>query len=77
MAKYFFGVRQGDHMSHNSDGIELADMGAVLMQLTQSTGELLRDLSNPMEAGSELRMEVADESHRRLFSLRVIAESHE
>jgi hypothetical protein len=76
MAKYFFMVRQGDHMSQNSDGIELTDMGAVLMALTQSTGELLRDLNSPIEAGSELRMEVADESRRRLFSLRVIAESH-
>jgi hypothetical protein len=77
MPKYFFAVRQGDYTSYHSDEIELPDMGAVLTVLTQSTGELLRDLSSPLEAGSEWRAEVADECRKPLFSLRVIAESHE
>jgi hypothetical protein len=42
MPKYFFAVRQGDSTSHHSDGIELPNMGAALMELTQSTSELLR-----------------------------------
>jgi hypothetical protein len=77
MPKYFFAVRRGDRTSQHSDGIEFPDMGAVLRELTQSTGELLRDLSTPIQAGSEWRVEVADEYRKRLFSLRVIAESHE
>jgi hypothetical protein len=76
MPKYFFAVRQGDYTSYHSDEIELPDIGAVLRELTQSTGELLRDLSTPIEAGSELRVQVADEYRKPLFSLRVIAESH-
>ena len=76
MPKYFFAVRQGDHTSHHGDGIELPNMGSVLMELTRSTGELLRDMSSPIEAGSEWRVEVADETSKPLFSLRVIAEAH-
>jgi hypothetical protein len=77
MPKYFFVVRQGDYASYHSDGIEFPDIGAVQLEATKSTGELLRDLNRPIAAGSELRMEVADESSRPIFSLRVIAESHE
>jgi hypothetical protein len=47
------------------------------MEVTKSTGELLRELNSPIEAGSEWRMEVADETRRPLLSLRVIAELHE
>jgi len=36
--------------------------------------ELLRELDRPIQAGSDWRMEVADETHRPIFSLRVIAE---
>ncbi len=77
MPKYFFAVRHGDYTSYHSDEIELPDMAAVLRELTQSTGEMLRDLSTPLDAGSEWRVEVADEYRKPLFSLRVIAESHE
>ena len=77
MPKYFFVVRQGDYTSQHSDGIELPDIGSVQLEAIKSAGEILRDLNRPIEAGSELRMEVADESSRPVFSLRVIAESHE
>ena len=77
MPKYFFVVRQGDATSYHSDGIELPDSGAVQLEAIKSTGEILRDLNRPIEAGSEFRMEVADETSRPIFSLRVIAESHE
>ncbi len=77
MPKYFFMVRHGDQTSHQSDGIEFPDMGAVQLEATKSAGEILRDLSHPIEAGSEWRMEVVDEARKPLFSLRVIAELHE
>jgi hypothetical protein len=77
MPKYFFVVRQGDQTSDYSDGIEFPDIGAVQLEAIKSTGEILRDLDYPFEAGSELRMEVADEACKPLFSLRVIAELHE
>jgi hypothetical protein len=41
LPEYFFAVRRGDCTSQHSDGIEFPDMGAVLRELTQSTGELL------------------------------------
>ena len=76
MPKHFFAVCQGDYTSYLSDGIELPDIGAVQLELAQSTGELLRDLSSPIESGSEWLVEVADETSKPLFSLRVIAEAH-
>jgi hypothetical protein len=72
-----FVVRHGDHISHHSDGIDLPDMGAVLAEVTKSTGEPLRELKSPIEVGSEWRMEVANEARKPVFSLRVIDESHE
>jgi hypothetical protein len=77
MPKYFFVVRHGDQTSHHSDGIEFPDIGAVQLEAIKSTGEILRDLNRPIEAGSEWRMEVVDEARKPLFSLRIIAELHE
>jgi hypothetical protein len=77
MPKYFFVFRQGDQTSHHSDEMEFPDIGAVQLEAIKSTGEMLRDLNYAIEAGSELRMEVADEARKPLFSLRVIAEHHE
>jgi hypothetical protein len=77
MPKYFFVVRHGDKTSHHSDGIAFPDIGAVQLEAIKSTGEILRNLNYPIEAGSEWRMEVVDEARRPLFSLRVIAELHE
>jgi hypothetical protein len=77
MPRYFFVVRHGDETSYNSDGIEFPDMGAVQLEAIKSTGEILRDLSDPVEADSEWRMEVLDDSRKPLFSLRVITERYE
>jgi hypothetical protein len=77
MPKYFFVFRQGDQTSHHSDEMEFPDIGAVQLEAIKSTGEMLRELDYAIEAGSELRMEVADEARKPLFSLRVIAEHHE
>jgi hypothetical protein len=77
MPKYFFVIRHGDRASDHSDGLEFTDIGAVQLEAIKSTGEMFRDLDHPIEAGSEWRMEVADEARKPLFSLRVIAEFHE
>ena len=77
MPKYFFSVRHGDQMSQHDDGIDFPDINAVQVEATKSTGEILRDLNQALEAGSELRMEVADEARKPIFSLRVIAERHD
>jgi hypothetical protein len=74
MPKYYFFVRSGGHISHNSDAVELPDIGAVLEEATKSTGELLRELAHPIEPGTEWRMEVANETRQPLLSLRIIAE---
>ena len=77
MPKYFFSVYHGDHTSEHEDGIDFPDIAAVQVEATKSTGEILRDLNHALEAGSELRVEVADEAHKPVFCLRVIAELHE
>jgi hypothetical protein len=77
MPTYFFVVRHGDETSYDSDGIEFPDMGAVQLEAIKSTGDILRDLNDPVKAGSELRMEVLDDTRKPLFSLRVIAERYE
>jgi len=76
MPKYIFVVRRDGRISDHSDGIDLPDLDAVLVEAIKSTGELLRDLKGPIEWGSEWRMEVADEAHKPILSLRVIAELH-
>lgn len=77
MPRYFFSVSNGTRTTHHSDGIELPDMSSVLIEAARSTGEILRDLSDGIRAGTELRMDVADEKLKPIFSLRVIAESHQ
>jgi hypothetical protein len=77
MPRYFFVFRRGDQTTDHSDGFEFPDIGAVQLEAVRSTGEILRDLNDPLEAGSEWRMEVVDEARKPLFSLRVIAELHE
>jgi hypothetical protein len=77
MPTYFFVVRHGAETSYNSDGIEFPDRGAVQLEAIRSTGDILRDLNDPVEAGSEWRMEVLDDARKPLFSLRVIAELYE
>jgi hypothetical protein len=77
MSRYFFSVSNGERTTHHSDGIELPDMSSVWIEATKSTGEILRDLNDGIHAGTELRMDVADETRKPIFSLRVIAEIHE
>jgi len=77
MPKYFFVVRHDDKTTDQTDAIEFPDISAVQLEAIKSTGEILRELNYPMKAGSEWRMEVADEARKPLFSLRVIAELHE
>jgi hypothetical protein len=77
MPKFFFSVRHGDRVSQHDDGIDFPDIAAVQVEATKSTGEILRDLNQAIKAGSELRMQVADEAHKPIFILRVIAELHE
>jgi hypothetical protein len=77
MPRYFFSVSDGERITLDSDAIELPDMCSVWIEATKSTGEILRDLSHAIRVGTELRMDVADEARKPLFSLRVIAEAHE
>jgi hypothetical protein len=77
MPKYFFSVCHGDHTSEHVDGLDFPDIAAVQVEAIKSTGEILRDLNHALEAGSELRVEVADEARKPVFSLRVIAALHE
>ena len=77
MPRYFFSISDGERTTLASDGIELPDLGSVWIEATRSTGETLRDLNHAVRVGAELRMDVADEARKPLFSLRVIAETHD
>jgi Domain of unknown function (DUF6894) len=77
MPRYFFSFSNGERTTHHSDGIDLPDLPSVWIEATKSTGELLRDMDQAIHAGTELRMDVANEARKPIFSLRVIAESHE
>jgi hypothetical protein len=77
MPKYFFIVRHEGHISDHSDGIDFPNLDAARLEALKSAGELLRELDVPLEAGSEWRMEVADETRRPIFSLSVVAEAHD
>jgi hypothetical protein len=77
MPLFFFSLNDGRCTSLQSDGIELPDIPSVWIEATRSTGEMLRDMEHAVSVGTELRMDVADAARKPLFSLRVIAESHE
>jgi hypothetical protein len=77
MPLYFFSVSDGGCTTLASDAIELPDMCSVRIEATRSTGDMLRDLSHGIRAGTELRMDVSDEARKPVFSLRVIAETHQ
>jgi hypothetical protein len=77
MPKYFFIVRHEGRISDHSDGIDFPDLNAARLEAVKSAGELLRERNVPLEAGSEWRMDVADETRGPIFSLRVIAENHD
>jgi hypothetical protein len=49
MPRYFFVVRHGDETPCNSDGIEFPDIGAVQLEATKSTGDILRDLNDRLK----------------------------
>ena len=73
MPRFFFHVIDG-FSSPDTDGSDLPDIYAAQAQAVTLAGEILRDMGTTFWNGTEWRLEVADERHQILFTLRFSAE---
>jgi hypothetical protein len=55
--------------------LDLPHRDAAWEQATVTVGEMLRDLGGKFRPGTELRMDVVDNSQKTIFSLHVTAEA--
>ncbi len=55
--------------------LDLPNPDSAWEQATVTAGEVLRDLNGKFRPGTELRLDVADDSRKTIFSLRIIAEA--
>ena len=76
MPRYFFHIHH-DQPHFDDVGEELPDKHAAWKEATVTAGQILQTLDGKLKPGLEWRMDVADETSRPIFTLRVIAESHE
>ena len=74
MPRFFFDLSDGTRET-DAVGIDLADVDAARVVALKFTGELLRDNSQEIWEGEELRVEVFDEGRMPLFVVSVSAMS--
>ena len=75
MPRYFFNVIDGLLLTRH--GRERASRHSRRPRRSRNVGgEILREMGTTFWNGTEWRMEVADERHRRVFTLRFSAEEH-
>ena len=67
------------HITHDAESFPQSELDlphpiAAWEQATVTAGEMLRDLGGRFRPGAEWRMDVADNSRRTIFCLRITAE---
>lgn len=72
MPRFFFDTSNGTR-EEDADGIDLADMDEARVIALKFTGELLRENSQVIWEGEDLRVEVYDEGRTPLFVVSVSA----
>jgi len=73
MPLFYFDVIHGDQRSPQVSS-ELPDRDTAWVQAIRAAGDMIRDLGPKFRPGTEWRMDVADSTRRRIFSLRLIGE---
>ncbi len=76
MPPFYFDVTHNDQRSPQV-ATELPDRHAAWSEAVRAAGDMIRDLGPNFRPGTEWRMDVADSTLKRIFSLRLIGEWHE
>jgi hypothetical protein len=76
MPRYYFSTTHGDQHIQTDEEIELADDRAAWTEATIACGEILKDIDGKLKPNHEWRMDVNDEHHHLIFSLRLIPEAY-
>ncbi|MET0408670.1 MAG: hypothetical protein ABW006_09915 [Hyphomicrobium sp.] len=74
MVRYYFDVREGDHVTIDDEGMEFATRERALLEAAQSAAELARDQIPMHPTGHRIVIEARD-SEGPILSVRVIFES--
>lgn len=74
MPRYFFSTTHGDERHDHEEALELTDDEAAWSEATTACGEILRDMDGKLKPNKAWRMDVDDENHEPIFSLRLIPE---
>lgn len=74
MGRYYFDVTNGD-ASHDPEGEALPDARAAHLAALDIAGAALRDRSETLQDGGDLRVNVRDETGATIFSVTTIAKT--
>ena len=76
MPRYFFSTSHGDRKNDREEALELADDHAAWSETTAACGEILKDIDGNLTPNVEWRMDVNDDNHELIYSLRLIPEAY-
>ncbi len=76
MPKFYFEVTHAGE-KHPATELDLPSRAAAWEECTRTSGQILWELNEKLEVGTEWRMVVSSGSKRPLLSLRIVAESHD
>jgi hypothetical protein len=76
MPRYFFSTSHGSKRNDHEQALELADDRAAWSEATAACGEILKDIDGKLTPNVEWRMDVNDENHELVYSLRLIPEAY-
>ena len=75
MPLYFFRIKNGRYSGASDQGTECADRHAAWKELTNVCADMASGISRKLAENSEWQMELLDEKKRRVFRIRIVAES--
>ena len=76
MPRYFFTITHGDQSSDREQPMDYVDDAAAWSQAVRYCGEILRDVDGHLTPNVEWRMDVNNEDHELIYSLRLIPEAY-
>jgi hypothetical protein len=76
MPRYFFSTTHGDLPSDPELAMEFPDDRAAWSEAVKCCGEILKDIDGKLQPNLEWRMDVDDENHELIYSLRLIPEAY-
>ena len=75
MPQFYFRICNGSYSGTSGEGFDLADMNAAWVEMTRVCGDLVGGIARKLKPQTEWRMELLDESRKRVFRISVVAET--